>query len=317
MSNTRTSRSLLANRFFFQYSLVGRQTLVYNVTTNVRISDRDLVLKMSWQGCTRLSEAHILNHAVERGVEHIPELHTWTESQGEYRLSQGVRGKLFPGNRRDNGEEFYVGRSLHFMVFTKYEPITLVISPSNVDYIFTELIACLERLQEALIIHRDLSISNLMHDSKRLVGRKPYFILNDFDLATFINPDGTPTTKNNSKHLTRTLPFIAREILENPSKPHYLRHDLESVVYMAFWIGVNYPFGPSGHPMRQNDALVCWEEGDITSIVLAKTAFYDAGEIFDKIWESISSDFDEYGPQGLQNAFLTDAIRRGDDGDEQ
>ncbi|KAL4242301.1 hypothetical protein ABKN59_012073, partial [Abortiporus biennis] len=121
----------LGEQVFSQYSLVGRRTLVYNVTTNPRISDRDLVLKMSWQVCTRLSEAHILKQAKAKGVKHLPELHMWTESEDEYRLSQGIRCKLFPDNKKPDGKVAYEDRSLRFMVFTKYEAITLIISPSN------------------------------------------------------------------------------------------------------------------------------------------------------------------------------------------
>ncbi|KAI0791838.1 hypothetical protein C8Q75DRAFT_56932 [Abortiporus biennis] len=273
----------LGKPIFSQRNLVGRRTLVYNITTKPTISDGDLVLKMSWQVCTRSSEADILNQAKDKGVEHIPELHMWTESNNEYRISQGVRGMLFPDNKLPNGEEIYEDKSQRFMVFTKYEAITLVISPSNMNYIFMQLINCLEKLRAAMILHRDLSITNLMHDPKRLEGKKPYFILNDFDLATFVNPDGTPSTASSSKHLTGTLPFIAREILENPLKPHYLRHDLESALYLAFWIGASYPFGPNGQPMKRNQELLTWEKGDLSAISTAKMTFLlPSGQSFEK-----------------------------------
>ncbi|KAL4243913.1 hypothetical protein ABKN59_011148 [Abortiporus biennis] len=292
----------LGKPIFSQYSLVGRRTLVYNITTAPKISDDDLVIKMSWQVCTRLSEAHILNYAVGKGVEHLPELHMWTDSNSEHCVSdpQGIRSKLFPENKRlnDEGEEeeIYEDRSLRFMVFTKYEAITLIISPSNMDYVFKQLIACLENLREILVIHRDLSITNLMHDPTRMVGKKPYFILNDFDLATFIKPDGTPAAETSSKHRTGTLPFMARDILTNPLKPHYLRHDLESALYIAFWIGASYPFGPNGQPMKRNQSLLVWEKGDFTDIATAKTNFLNPGksDAFARIWLTIAEDFNPY-----------------------
>ncbi|KAI0791859.1 hypothetical protein C8Q75DRAFT_756592 [Abortiporus biennis] len=135
-----------------------------------------------------------------------------------------------------------------------------------------------------------------MHDPKRMVGKKPYFILNDFDLATFIKPDGTPAAETSSKHRTGTLPFMARDILKNPFKPHYLRHDLESAVYIAFWIGASYPFGANGRPMKRNQSLLVWEKGDFTDIAKAKNDFFAPGEedAFERIWLTIAPDFNPY-----------------------
>ncbi|KAI0791862.1 hypothetical protein C8Q75DRAFT_756618 [Abortiporus biennis] len=144
-----------------------------------------------------------------------------------------------------------------------------------------------------------------MHDPKRLEGRKPYFILNDFDLATFVNPDGTLSTASSSKHLTGTLPFMARDILKNPFKPHYLRHDLESAVYIDFWIGASYPFGANGQPMKRNQALMAWEEGNFSTISSLKTNFLLPGESFASIWKTIAADFKPYGHWflALRNVF--------------
>ncbi|KAL4254514.1 hypothetical protein ABKN59_003249 [Abortiporus biennis] len=101
---------------------------------------------MSWQVCTHLSEAHISNTAKEKDVEHLPELHMWMDGANEYHLSQGIRGQLFLDNKLSNGEEAYEDRCLRFMVFTKYKNITKIISPANLDYVFLQLIGCLEKL---------------------------------------------------------------------------------------------------------------------------------------------------------------------------
>ncbi|KAL4242559.1 hypothetical protein ABKN59_011921 [Abortiporus biennis] len=282
---------------FSQNSLVGRRTLVYNITTKPRISNGDLVLKMSWQICRRLSEVHILNQATDHGVEHLPELHMWMESDNEYNLSQGVRGKLFPGNMRDNGGKVYEDRCLRFMVFTKYEAITLIISPSNLDYIFLQLIDCLEKLRAAFIVHRNLSVTNLMHDPQRRVGEKPYLILNDFDRATFttfMDADDSLAAEKRSK--CGTLPFMACDILVDRPKPHFLRHDLESAFYIVVWLVVNYPVDTNEEEQKtKRNILKHWEEGNLPTIFDAKIKFMNQYSEFKRIVNCRSSVFKPYG----------------------
>ncbi|KAI0791904.1 hypothetical protein C8Q75DRAFT_60315 [Abortiporus biennis] len=134
-----------------------------------------------------------------------------------------------------------------------------------------------------------------MHDPSLLVDGKPHLILNDFDLAMFINRDGSPASDKSSTHRTGTLPFMACDILKNTEKPHYLRHDLESTVYMAWWIAINYPFDSNGQPQKKKDILLRWEKGTFGSISKFKHSFLTDTNEHKEFLLAVSSDFKKYG----------------------
>ena len=93
------------------------------------------------------------------------------------------------------------------------------------------------------MLHRDISVNNIMYEIR---GGKYYFILIDFDMAIVICDDDAAGSSYaaSSKHRTGTLPFMAAELIEdacNASDPswvpirHRLRHDLESLYWVALW----------------------------------------------------------------------------------
>ena len=96
---------------------------------------------------------------------------------------------------------------------------------------------------KAKILHRDISINNIMYEIRDGVY---YFVLIDFDMAAVVEGRrGKSTYQASSKHRTGTLPFMAWELIEdavdgmnNPKWipiPHLLRHDYESLFYVSFW----------------------------------------------------------------------------------
>ena len=98
---------------------------------------------------------------------------------------------------------------------------------------------------KANILHRDISINNIMY---KVQDGAYYFILIDFDMAVDLTNAVTPDGgyKASSKNRTGTLPFMAYDLVRDAWnsrargtswKPlrHLLRHDFESLFYVAFW----------------------------------------------------------------------------------
>jgi hypothetical protein len=85
------------------------------------------------------------------------------------------------------------------------------------------------------VLHRDLSINNLMCDKKPTgyIG-----ILSDWDLASLID-DENAVIASNAKHRTGTVPFMSIHLLK-ASPPHKYCHDLESFFYILIWAAVHF-----------------------------------------------------------------------------
>lgn len=135
----RDVRVILGNEVFTQRNLVGRRTVVYEVTTEPTISDKPLVLKMSMQPCDRVPEHELLIDAAEKGVGHIPKVHLWMNKESVWRLSDGVWGRVFDKN--EDGKA-YKNCCQRLVVFTKYEPVEHIVSAANMHSIFSQLIQC-------------------------------------------------------------------------------------------------------------------------------------------------------------------------------
>lgn len=95
------------------------------------------------------------------------------------------------------------------------------------------------------MLHRDISINNIMHQKR---GGYDYFVLIDFDMAVELPKDSTSSYIASSKHRTGTLPFMAHELVSDAykafrkrggpkwvPKPHLLRHDYQSLFWVSLW----------------------------------------------------------------------------------
>lgn len=84
------------------------------------------------------------------------------------------------------------------------------------------------------IHHGDISYNNLMYNTSTKTN-KPVGIVNDFDLATWVNHS---TTNNNC---TGTIPFMAIDLLDgglDGCTPRLYRHNMESFVWLLAYITV-------------------------------------------------------------------------------
>ena len=115
------------------------------------------------------------------------------------------------------------------------------------------------------MLHRDISLNNLMCEYR---GESVWLILNDFDLATRVDDEGLPIDDDPSGNNMGTLPFMAVDMLkEAPDVARYLRHDLESVFWVALWCLVKYPRSENvADENARREALLDWEKGGLNAI---------------------------------------------------
>ncbi|KAG6057006.1 hypothetical protein E4U32_005426, partial [Claviceps aff. humidiphila group G2b] len=129
------------------------------------------------------------------------------------------------------------------------------------------LLACLEgcikghqSLYEAGILHRDISINNLMINEERNESW-PHFLI---DLDHAIEMDRHDTSNERTK--TGTRAFMAIGLLQG--EEHSFLHDLESFFWVLFWTCIHY--GKSGKDSRRLPRFAEWNSLDDFDLLLDK-----------------------------------------------
>ncbi|PSR74597.1 hypothetical protein PHLCEN_2v9774 [Hermanssonia centrifuga] len=112
----------LQDPIFMPYSLVGRRTFLYKITTNSRTSKKPMVAKFSYQVTSRMREQDILEIADDAGVRHLPKVHMWEDF---WKMSKSVRAIFHEHVGTDDGYEDRVFRGL---VYTEYLPLKQLFS---------------------------------------------------------------------------------------------------------------------------------------------------------------------------------------------
>ncbi|THG94846.1 hypothetical protein EW026_g6698 [Hermanssonia centrifuga] len=223
----------LEDPIFSQYSLVGRRTFLYAIKTKSKTLKKPLIAKFSYQVTTRRPEQDFVKIAREAGAGHLPEVHMWEDL---WKMSDGVRAAF-----HEKSDE-YEDRVLRALVYTQYFPLKELFSNSGdlIPDMVNQMLDCLHDLRyKANILHRDISCHNVMYEMR---GEKVNYILIDFDYATTVNTRGEPQPSTKCKHRTGTLPFMAYELIQDMADrelgnyravAHLLRHDYESLFYLA------------------------------------------------------------------------------------
>ena len=93
------------------------------------------------------------------------------------------------------------------------------------------------------MIHRDVSINNIMITNKPRKGEPKGFLI-DLDMAKAIGSDSS-----GAMNRTGTMEFMAINVLRR-SEPHSYRDDLESFFYVLIWICVMYESTGDRHYIR-------------------------------------------------------------------
>ncbi|KAI5799245.1 hypothetical protein DFH27DRAFT_88565 [Peziza echinospora] len=109
-------------------------------------------------------------------------------------------------------------------------------------------------LENAGILHRDVSINNVMINKNPMEGKPKGFLI-DLDLAKDINR----TENTGNQHKTGTLEFMAIGVLVG-LEPHSYYHDLESFYYLLIWLCIEYyrDLKPSEARPPLHSTLAAW-----------------------------------------------------------
>ena len=242
---------------------IGRGTAVFSATSEpAESSDGALstlgsgvpsriVVKMSWHTPSSHSEDVLLKLAEERGVHGVPRLY---RSAVAHRVSEGLRSRLVP-------PPMYADRELRVQVIGPLaRPLYEVADLETFKTAFRSLVKstfenspqcvrmslanfyCLvhhDLFVKAGILHRDISIGNLMVDSSD----PSQGVLIDLDFAARVAEHGGPLNGETFPP-AGTINFRAFDVLtpDKPAKAYY-RHDLESFFYTLLWIQMHYMNG--------------------------------------------------------------------------
>ncbi|KAF5358737.1 hypothetical protein D9757_012256 [Collybiopsis confluens] len=168
---------------------------------------KKFVVKFSFPSETRDPEDALVNHA--RNI---------------------AKGEFF--NKR---KKSYEVRVLRITISEELCSLNDLKTPEEAAQVFYDILQVHRWLYtEANILHRDLSMGNIMF---RRVGGKVYGVLNDFDLSSFLPLRDEPS----SQWRTGTRPYMACDLLMKGwcGGPLY-RHDLESLFYIMLILCCHY-----------------------------------------------------------------------------
>ncbi|EPQ53232.1 hypothetical protein GLOTRDRAFT_131507 [Gloeophyllum trabeum ATCC 11539] len=159
-------------------------------------------------------------------------------------------------------------------------------------------------LEEAKILHRDISINNIMLvDSKDSTNRRRGILI-DFDTATRYNNGAAESNLERKPGETEwigTKPFMAIELLAFGDKyelTYTPEWDLESYFYVFVWICVLYD-GPNNSKRDINfeeTMLRHWTNGDFETVGVRKSAAVKDGIFWRRLIAEVSPYFEELKP---------------------
>ncbi|KAJ7212510.1 hypothetical protein GGX14DRAFT_620653 [Mycena pura] len=244
---------VLGDIIFRAHGVIGRGTVVVQATvkecpSSHKLQGKAVVVKWSWVPTSRVREAKIVGDARIYHDEDFNSLRP--ECQ-----------KLL----RDHFPQEYEERVLRVIVQAELQPITELQDPGQLAKAFKEIFECYRWLHESddvKIIHRDISVGNLMF---KQIGDTVYGVLNDFDLAIQLNDERRST----SKQRTGTKPYMAIDLLVPQPPSHLYRHDLESFLYVLVFLTCKI----------EGSLLANWKDlamdslSDLKHVAIAKSGF--------------------------------------------
>ncbi|KAJ6539734.1 hypothetical protein B0H19DRAFT_371052 [Mycena capillaripes] len=220
---------IIENRHL-SHGIIGRGTVVSLASViSAKDNGKNVILKWSWGQTSRTFEARIIEKAVQLAPTqlrlHLPYILHYKEVS---EMSPPFHHRLLTLL----GSDVYEMRIFRLLVMEPLLPISELGDEASLKGALQGIFnAYCWLVETAKILHRDLSIKNLMY---RVVDGRVYGVLNNFDLAQDLDID----TGSISKQRTGTGPFIALDLFV-PSPPvHLVRHDLESFFYVVLFLTV-------------------------------------------------------------------------------
>ncbi|KAJ3784454.1 hypothetical protein GGU10DRAFT_401546 [Lentinula aff. detonsa] len=229
------TRTVHLKRVLFRsHGIIGRGTIVIRIKCacagcggHCDWAGKDLVLKLSFPGETRVSEQTFMDRCRELAIgehewvfDHLPNIY-WSF---DIPFREGSPQKNF----KKKYDKQYEMRIMRGSIQEELQPLTGLTTARECAQVFYDVVQCHHWVWKyPQILHRDISPGNIMVREKN--GQK-FGVLNDWDLAIWVNDlrDG-PT----SKFRTGTTPYMAHEQHSVEWKgPHRYRHDMESMFYV-------------------------------------------------------------------------------------
>ncbi|KAF5313573.1 hypothetical protein D9611_010172 [Ephemerocybe angulata] len=260
------------------HELIGRSTMVYKIqrlSEDNTVSKEDFVLKLSWPPESRTSEINVLRELKKKVPErlhaHLPNVEFATTFTAEQLslpwLKLGL--ELSPENNE--------ARVLRVLASSYYDKLW---EAGSIEVFKQAWLDCVECHHEAWkrggVLHRDLSDSNIMISRR---GGDPKGLLNDWDMASFIEAIADKTSSAHNHNRTGTLPFMALDLIYPTTwhtvhpREHWYRHDLESFFYILVWAAIHYNLKEKTRDEEVHPSLVPWTSGDANTHAMAKYSF--------------------------------------------
>ncbi|KAH9846019.1 hypothetical protein C2E23DRAFT_625538 [Lenzites betulinus] len=250
-------------------------------------------LKRAHQAAGRISERTLTENAnTAKKVPHLPEIYASDcDLTRNSLLPDGVRQRLseLQPDRFAAAEDTI---STRIIVFKLYLPLKIRLAqyPDELIDMVDQMTDALHALRyDALVLHRDVSFTNIMWDPEH-EGDGVHFVLTDFDLAVRLDSNGTAKGAT-AQHRAGTLPFMAVELLKdmaknprNPQIAHELRHDYESLFWVAAWSMMKTEDKIEDNLKREIKLTIAkWETGDYQHMADRKVELLLLGEGLDKL----------------------------------
>ena len=239
-------------------SLVGRSTAVFEAESS-RWKGLRLAVKTGWPGSSGVAENKFVEEATKKArmaekdkwaLKHLPRILYSQDVVFDVNSMHGEVASLFDNSEFASGEFEYDRRTLRVIVQEQLCPFKTLTDAKDVAQVLLDIICSAYSsfsfqfpqthdgsvhrwLYDNGILHRDLSMSNIMY---RFTREKVYGVLMDYDLASW----RASLKSEHTKGPVGTPPFMAHGLLTGSDPVHLYRHDLESIFYVMLIATTHY-----------------------------------------------------------------------------
>ncbi|KAF9007477.1 hypothetical protein BDQ17DRAFT_1302041 [Cyathus striatus] len=264
--------------------LKGRATSICEAESNSDNST-DMVVKAYWPERTRLNEAHIIKDN-KRKLSEEPEL---IKNLPPLLASIDIPSSNTGNILRELGVQPAEGdsneRVLRLLLFRKLVPLHKVEDQRQVLQGWVQCLKCHYALWNKDTEHGDISVWNLMWDPQTNCG-----VLNDWDLAFVrggILVNGVKQEGHGAER-TGTMPFMARELLDDPyslDRQRLYRHEVESFIWVITWICFKVDLPSELDSWHSGDSRIVSTAKDSTVMKAKRQYWKNVPRPFTPIWQ--------------------------------
>ncbi|KAK0460330.1 hypothetical protein IW261DRAFT_1614675 [Armillaria novae-zelandiae] len=262
--NSEKSKIILAfvNIFHRQRGLIGRDTCVLLACWSAW-PDEELVANISWPSIHHDTEKTLMEVPKAKAEEmadegnrdwvsnHLPEIIHSQDFRSKEKESSQQRRLVEALNKAEYADRkvFTYEEHLRITLSERLFPITDLADVKDIGQVFLDIFRSHHWLYEnAQILHRDMSLNNIMYRKRSKRNIRIRGVLNDFDLSSVI-----PLQEATSLHRTGTPPYMAYELLGQSNVGYLYRHDLEAFYYVLLMHCCRYKivWSPEGKVMKE------------------------------------------------------------------